>query len=214
MRIVPLLLLPLLLGPGVLAAQDEAHWQQLFSINQRFAEAGSKEGQFKLAEMYEEGRGTAVDLAAARKWYEKAAKQGHADAQQRINEWEGRQASRAADARKRAEEERIHRETLAAQKRQEEQRRELEQKRAQEEKARQTALKRAEAEKARQAVQKRVDQAKARQALAKPTPPVQEPAPLPAAPSEKAVAEQVERDSFESDPCKTSAARFMSTCRK
>ena len=236
-----LLWLGLLLAASGAIAQ-EINWEQLFDVNRRFAQAGSKEGQFKLAEMYEEGRGTAVDLDVAKNWYEKAAKQGHTEAQQRVANWDARQQERARQVeltRRKAEEEKLRQAALAAQKKAEEERQaQLEaQRRIEEARARQLATKRAEEEKARQAAaQKRTGEEKAKQAVQKrqelspaaPNPEgdkpaiINEPAPSPErppakveadpAPTEPAAADAATKD-FESDPCKTPVARFMSTCR-
>jgi TPR repeat protein len=41
------------------------------------AEQGMPEAQMALAEIYRTGRGVPRDEAAARRWYEQAARQGH-----------------------------------------------------------------------------------------------------------------------------------------
>ena len=45
------------------------------------AEAGDADAQFNLAQAYRLGRGVATNLAAAKTWFERAARQGHVDAQ-------------------------------------------------------------------------------------------------------------------------------------
>jgi hypothetical protein len=45
------------------------------------ASAGNADAQFNLAQAYNLGRGVPIDLAAAQGWYERAARQGHRDAQ-------------------------------------------------------------------------------------------------------------------------------------
>ena len=155
------LLLCLLTATAGAHAADE-HVSEMFKVTQRFAEAGSKEGQFKLADMYEQGRGTPVNLEKARLWYEKAAGQGHAEARNRLDNWDARQAERerkrkeAELARQRAEE-RARQEAIAAKKRAEAKKREeLEaRKRAEEARARKAARQRAERERARKAAERK-----------------------------------------------------------
>lgn len=53
------------------------------------AEAGYAGAEFKLGECYEKGRGVAVDLAMAKDWYGRAAKQGLPQAVERLRELEG-----------------------------------------------------------------------------------------------------------------------------
>ena len=62
----------LLLVPTVNAANIES---RIFNFQQKMANAGSAKAQFKLAYMYETGRGVSRDLAAARKWYSKSLEQ-------------------------------------------------------------------------------------------------------------------------------------------
>lgn len=50
------------------------HWRPL-------AEAGDADAQYNLGQAYKLGRGVAVDLRTAQSWYEKAARQGHPQAQ-------------------------------------------------------------------------------------------------------------------------------------
>lgn len=218
---------------GVYAGDDPS--KELFEVTQRFAEAGSREGQFKLAEMYEEGRGTPVDLDKARMWYRKAADGGHAEARRRLDDWDARQQARAEKGRqaalaKQQTEERARQEALAAKRRAEEQeharieaerrakaareeqaarQRAERERQAAEARARREAEKRAAAEKARRAAElQQAQEAQSRQAAGK------------AAaggdsekPSTDAANDGGKEESFEVDPCKTSAARFMSTCR-
>lgn len=229
-----LLLVGLLMFAAAAPAQDE-HFVKLFEVNQRFAQAGSKEGQFKLAEMYEQGLGTPADLEKARFWYEQAAGQGHEEAAARVADWEARQAARRQQAeqvlaRKRAEAQKARE---AAQRRAEaEQRAQLEaQQRAEKERAEKAAAqkraeaqkalaakKRVEQEKARLAAQRRVEEEKAH-APAQPEPaavPVAAtaPEPSPASPPSSEAPKDESAANFETNPCKTAAARFMSTCRK
>jgi TPR repeat protein len=54
---------------------------QDFEATKRAAEQGSVQAQFSLGERYRRGQGVAQDDAEAAKWYQKAAEQGHAEAQ-------------------------------------------------------------------------------------------------------------------------------------
>lgn len=171
------------------ASAQEDHLSKLFEVHSKFAAMGSAEAQFKLGQMYEEGQGTKADIAKAREWYGKAAAQGYDKAKQRLEVLDARAAKAGSDA--------AAQEAAVAQKR------------AEEEKARQAEVqKRAEEEKARQeavAAQKRAEEEKARQAAAGAKPAT------PKAEAPAATASQPE--SFDTDPCNTPAARFMSTCR-
>src|SRR5688572_11282204 len=51
-----------------------AEWRPL-------AESGDADAQFNLGQAYKLGRGVPMDMRQAQGWYEKAAKQGHAQAQ-------------------------------------------------------------------------------------------------------------------------------------
>lgn len=53
------------------------------------AEAGYAGAEFKLGECYEHGRGVAVDLAIAKDWYGRAARQGLPQAVERLKQLEG-----------------------------------------------------------------------------------------------------------------------------
>lgn len=232
-RTILFCVLTLVAAPGAIAA--DRTMEELFEVAQRFANAGSKEGQFKLAEMYEEGRGTQVDLDKALEWYGKAARGGHAEALRRVENWESRQAARAekrrqaelerqqaqqqarekALAAQRAEEERrarIDAERRAREAREQEAAREAErQRREAQAQARREAERRAAAEKARREAQaaREAQRRATEKAQAAGTP---NSAPEPArAPKPAGGADASE--SFEVDPCKTPAARFMSTCR-
>lgn len=233
-RIVLLCLFTLTGLPG---AHAEETSRELFEVTQRFAEAGSREGQFKLAEMYEEGQGSPVDLDKALAWYRKAAEGGHEEARRRVENWGARQKTRS-EARRRAElarqqaEERAREQALAAERAAEQERARLEaerraqearereaarrkaekERRAAQAKAQREAEKRAAAERARRE-QERAKEAARRQAAeqkseaqreaVRESPPETVPAP----------AADAGGETFEVDPCKTPAARFMSTCR-
>ncbi len=227
-----LLCLGLLLWAATVSAQGD-HWEKLFQVNQRFAQAGSKEGQFKLAEMYEQGVGTPVDQDKARHWYQAAAQQGHEQAARRVADWDAYLAGRRRQAEEaRLVEQREEQAARAAAQRAEEERARLIRQRAEQERAQQAAAqkraeqqalakKRREEEQARAAAQRRAEQqaAAVKESPAAPSPAqrasitpadnLQAVAPAPA----PAVAETPAASNFETDPCKTPAARFMSTCR-
>ncbi len=72
----------LLLGDYYLSlGNDEKQMQQARDIYQHFAEKGDKNGQVKLAYMFEQGLGGTTDLVNAEKWYRAAAEQGQVVAQ-------------------------------------------------------------------------------------------------------------------------------------
>jgi len=221
------LCLGLLLCAATVAAQED-HWQKLFEVNQRFAQAGSKEGQFKLAEMYEQGVGTPVDEAKARHWYDKAAQQGHEEAARRIADWDSYLSARKrqAEAARQAEQRDKAQAAREAAQRADEERARLAQQHAEQERAQKAAAQKRAEQQAAQAKQRRAEeQARAaaqRRAEAKETvrheppaaPPTPAESPAPAATvAAPAPAEAAAPNNFESDPCKTPAARFMSTCR-
>lgn len=231
-RIVLLCLFTLMALPGAQAADETT--RELFEVTQRFAEAGSREGQFKLAEMYEQGQGTPVDLDEALAWYRKAAGAGHEEARRRVENWDARQrareeerrqaelarqqaqeqareqalaAERAAEQERAAREEAERRAREAARRKAEQERRAAQARREAERQAAAERARREQEARAREAAQRRAAEEKA--AAAEPKAPAPEPAPqrtgTPAA--------ENGGESFEVDPCKTPAARFMSTCR-
>ncbi|MEW6645847.1 MAG: SEL1-like repeat protein [Pseudomonadota bacterium] len=66
-------------------AQDEGKiWEGLFNYQQKMANLGNAEAQYKLAEMYAQGQGTRADPEQARHWYEASAGQGYAPAQRKL----------------------------------------------------------------------------------------------------------------------------------
>lgn len=220
-----------LVGTFVHAADDPN--VKLFEVHSRLAAKGSAEAQFKLGEMCEDGRGTPRDLEKAREWYELAAGQGHEEAQRRLttlgkrkpHDDAERMARDALLIQQRAEEER--KAAAQAQQREEEERRAAaaERRRAEEERQRQVRQKEeAELQAQRRAEEERAKRAAALQRLEEkkavrspppappPTPstPVQQSGAKSATPPTNAESNQ---ESFETDPCKGAAARFMSTCR-
>lgn len=215
---------------GTVARADEDANTKLFEVHSRLAAKGSSEAQFKLGEMWEEGRGTPLDLAKAREWYTLAAQQGHEEAKKRLTTLGQRQTrddaarmEREAElGRQRAEEERRN---ALSQKRDEEQRRaaderqraEAEREARQRTETQRQAQQQAEAERARAAAlarkqeEERARAALAAKAAAQTPPAAATPAQKPADPAVPASA--TSQESFETDPCKGAAARFMSTCR-
>lgn len=222
------------LAGTVVHAADDAN-AKLFEVHSRLAAKGSAEAQFKLGEMCEDGRGTPRDLEKAREWYEQAAAQGHEEAQRRLATLGKRKAQddaerMARDAlliQQRAEEER--KAAALAQQREEEERRAAaaERRRADDERQRQArqrdeaelqAQRRAEEERTRRGAALQRQQEEERMAV-RTSPPAPQPAPestqVPqgkgkSTPSASAGSSQ---ESFETDPCKGAAARFLSTCR-
>jgi len=71
-------------------------YDKALPIYTRLAQAGDTEAQFRLGEMYWYGDGTAVDLAAANTWLQKAAQRGHAGAIESLDVLKQRQV-RSAD---------------------------------------------------------------------------------------------------------------------
>lgn len=75
---------------------QEKAYDKALPIYSQLAQSGNVEAQFRLGEMYWYGDGTAVDLAAANAWFQKAAQQGHKGAVESLDILKQR-ASRAAD---------------------------------------------------------------------------------------------------------------------
>jgi len=232
MRRIFILAIFCLVGTFAHAADDPN--VKLFEVHSRLAAKGSAEAQFKLGEMCEDGRGTPRDLEKAREWYELAAGQGHEEAQRRLttlgkrkpHDDAERMARDALLIQQHAEEERKAA-ALAQQREEEERRAAAERRRAEEERQRQVrqkdeaelqAQRRAEEERARRAtaLQRQQEEEKRAVRTSQPTPqptpstPMQQDAVKSATPSTNAASNQ---ESFETDPCKGPAARFMSTCR-
>ncbi|MEK6688047.1 MAG: protein kinase, partial [Gemmatimonadota bacterium] len=68
------------------AAVRVSAWDQAFSLCRTEADGGSAEAKFALAGMYQAGRGTGVDAAAAADLYQQAASAGSADAALRLGQ--------------------------------------------------------------------------------------------------------------------------------
>lgn len=64
------------LPASVLAEQSSSTASPLFKFQHKLANKGNVRAQYKLAGMYETGKGIALDLQEAKLWYEKASKNG------------------------------------------------------------------------------------------------------------------------------------------
>ena len=62
-------------------AWQQADYSRAVTIWRPLAEKGNADAQFDLGEAYRLGRGVSINLGAATTWFERAAKQGHIDAQ-------------------------------------------------------------------------------------------------------------------------------------
>lgn len=65
---------------------SEDMWDSVFVYQSKMANYGNADAQFRLGEMYEEGRGTAKDIDKALAWYRKAAEQGNLAARSKIEQ--------------------------------------------------------------------------------------------------------------------------------
>ena len=65
-------------------AFDRGDMSTAFHVFERLAEQGNATAQFYLGDMYDYGKGTHEDDAAAVRWYRMAAEQGHAEAQNNL----------------------------------------------------------------------------------------------------------------------------------
>lgn len=91
-----------------------------FKYQQKMADLGYAEAQYKLAEMYEDGVGTKQDLGKALHWYRKSAAQGYEPAKQKI---EGVIAKKKQPSQKASREAQLQAEKKREQERQAERRR-------------------------------------------------------------------------------------------
>src|SRR3954451_24825849 len=66
--------------PGV-GAWQRADYSAAVAIWRPLAEGGDADAQFNLGQAYRLGRGVQLDLAAAKIWFERAARNGHLDAE-------------------------------------------------------------------------------------------------------------------------------------
>jgi TPR repeat protein len=77
-------LLSLLVVAPVLAQDESKIWEGLFNYQQKMANIGNAEAQYKLAGMYAQGQGVKADPGQARHWYEASAAQGYTPAQRKL----------------------------------------------------------------------------------------------------------------------------------
>lgn len=56
----------------------------IFEFQQKLADSGNAQAQFKVGNMYESGRGVSLDLTAAMQWYEKSAANNYKPAKNRL----------------------------------------------------------------------------------------------------------------------------------
>jgi|GEM_PF-4289085 len=56
----------------------------VFRFQIKLAEQGNPEAQYKVGEMYEQGKGVPKDMDKAKEWFKKAAKQGHRKANYKL----------------------------------------------------------------------------------------------------------------------------------
>ncbi len=78
-RILPsflLISLAMLLSTGVSAMETLDHSSSIFKFQQKLADKGNAQAQYKLAAMYEAGVGVESDIEQAKRWYEQASKAG------------------------------------------------------------------------------------------------------------------------------------------
>lgn len=78
-------LLASLLAAGYARAEEDAY-MRLFEAQQAIAEKGDARAMFALAEMYDNGLGTAANHEKALEWYKRAADSGHWLARKRLEE--------------------------------------------------------------------------------------------------------------------------------
>lgn len=217
--------------PAAAAAQPENWedpWNGIFVFQSKLAKQGNAEAQFKLGEMYEEGRGVEKDLHQAHYWYEKAAAQGSLDAKERIQSLSKRRATppvpaptqkseaapvtapqeTAEQARKaQLEKEQAAARARAAAKKQAEREQAARERARAEQARRQAAAERAQRQAAAEAERRRALEAAAAQAE-----PVTPPEASDQAPEEEDPP-QAKDTKFRTNPCDGPAARFTSTCR-
>jgi hypothetical protein len=72
--------------PEKAKAEKEAALKRVVEFQKKRAEAGSATAQYDLAMRYLKGDGVEKDLAAAKKWLEAAAKNGHTLAPKKLEE--------------------------------------------------------------------------------------------------------------------------------
>jgi len=80
------------LGDGI-AALARRDYDKAETIFRGLAEDGNAEAAFRLGWMYASGHGRETDQAAARRWYARAAEEGHSKARARLTALRGRDES-------------------------------------------------------------------------------------------------------------------------
>ncbi len=237
-----LVLPPLVLGfiiafihPSVHALEPDAVQERLFKVQLFLAKGGDSEGQYYLAEMYEKGLGTPLDLKEAMVWYKKSAGLGNGKAIEKLANWEKSQAE-ALKAKERAEAE-IQAADIAKEKQLAETaaktrareaakaaeivkaRQQAEAEATAKAKAKQLAeaeaVKASEMAKARQQAEtEAAAKAKAKIKAAEAGKPLTESAPVKAnEPPVTKVEQDKNKTEFTANPCKGPQAKFLSTCR-
>ena len=69
--------------PAISSSLDDMS-ANVFNFQQKLANSGNVQSQYKLGEMYEAGGGVEKNLEQARSWYQQAASAGHAPAKHRL----------------------------------------------------------------------------------------------------------------------------------
>lgn len=78
---------------GGMEAYEESEFRTAIEEFNEAARRGDAESQFMLGKIYEQGQGTAQDFAAAHKWYNLAAAQGHEEARKARDELASRMSN-------------------------------------------------------------------------------------------------------------------------
>jgi hypothetical protein len=81
-----------------LEAYEFEEYQSAAQWLRPWAEKGHAEAQYRLGNLYEHGRGVEPSLSEAKKWYGRAAGQGHVVARRRLEALEGRMASAGGES--------------------------------------------------------------------------------------------------------------------
>ena len=77
-------------------SEDQEILRSMFVFNSKMASQGNPQAQFKIAEMYEFGRGTDLNLDKSLLWYQKSAKGGNAQAIAKLESVQAKIAQRDA----------------------------------------------------------------------------------------------------------------------
>ncbi|MCW9047028.1 MAG: hypothetical protein OQK46_03025 [Gammaproteobacteria bacterium] len=85
MRFVKTLLASFVGGVFLISTTQAANYDSgIFDFQQKLADNGNPQAQYKLAAMYESGRGVAKDISKAKDWYQKAAANNYKPAKHRL----------------------------------------------------------------------------------------------------------------------------------